>query len=434
MKKLFLPVLALILPMLIFAGVFQSKVNIPFKLQLASTAYRLAEHIGSYGYEDEWMPQFKVNPFYNSQFPMVPDSMLVAVYDPEYLQWIDYLAVQFTLNNAGFITEFDYMNQYEGFGMKGIAEYDNQNRITKFFLYSMFPDSREDWEPMQRIHIIYTGGTEFEVFGWDRPYDPEYEENPYFRSMFIYDDAGRIVEELSFSSADSLSWYHSYKNTYEYHPQDETNGAVFIDYISRNLALMNLMEDFEFPGKFLNVYYYYWEEGNWTPDYRTIYDYNPQILKSLETYAYYDAMNMEWIPDYRKFFVYDAMENMEYSISQYQWQDQWEDDWRDDYTWETYTSISDPLQSPAISLKLNAYPIPFSDIITIRTNAKLNEEIELGIYNTRGQLIRRFSASGGQDLTWDGRDSKGQRTSSGIYFIRANQGAASGTAKIVKIK
>ena len=81
---------------------------------------------------------------------------------------------------------------------------------------------------------------------------------------------------------------------------------------------------------------------------------------------------------------------------------------------------------PAFSL--TAYPNPFSVFTNIRADltamvANRTEPVttaRIVIYNLRGQIVRSLELDPGarqQVLTWDGRDSRNQRCSNGIYLL-----------------
>ena len=61
--------------------------------------------------------------------------------------------------------------------------------------------------------------------------------------------------------------------------------------------------------------------------------------------------------------------------------------------------------------------------------------VTLSVYNVRGQLVRTVFrgrlARGRHVLTWDGRDERGLRASSGAYFIRLETSARTATQKIL---
>ena len=68
------------------------------------------------------------------------------------------------------------------------------------------------------------------------------------------------------------------------------------------------------------------------------------------------------------------------------------------------------------------FPNPFQSATRIRLALPRPTDVELGVYNVQGRLVKtlhRGPASAGRHvITWDGRDDGGNRVSSGVYFYR----------------
>ncbi len=71
-------------------------------------------------------------------------------------------------------------------------------------------------------------------------------------------------------------------------------------------------------------------------------------------------------------------------------------------------------ESPA-SLELKVFPNPFTQRTTINLSSSAKENFQLRVYDITGQLIRALPAN---ETTWDGRNSKGEQTKSGIYIFK----------------
>jgi len=99
----------------------------------------------------------------------------------------------------------------------------------------------------------------------------------------------------------------------------------------------------------------------------------------------------------------------------------------------------EPVRS--LPLFLDASPVPFSDVTTIfvtrsrgrtsRADASGNSgspgsTVRVSVYDVAGRQVRvLFEGSlpaGGGRFTWDGRDRRGERVSSGVYFVQAVAG------------
>jgi len=84
-------------------------------------------------------------------------------------------------------------------------------------------------------------------------------------------------------------------------------------------------------------------------------------------------------------------------------------------------SPNNELQSILIYSLCN-YPNPFNPSTTISFSLPTDQEIELSIYNIKGQkiksLIKKEFSKGSHSIIWDGNDKYGKTSSSGIYYYR----------------
>lgn len=88
-----------------------------------------------------------------------------------------------------------------------------------------------------------------------------------------------------------------------------------------------------------------------------------------------------------------------------------------------YTSISNNYISLS-DFYMNCYPNPFNPSTIIEFSIQNNSEIELLIYNIKGQKIKILAknefSEGSHSIIWNGDDDSGNSVSSGIYFYRLN--------------
>jgi len=81
------------------------------------------------------------------------------------------------------------------------------------------------------------------------------------------------------------------------------------------------------------------------------------------------------------------------------------------------------------------YPNPFTEDAKIECRLKEASQVKLSIYNQRGQLVKQLVSEGKMAGThtanWDGRDAKGRKVSSGIYFVRLIAGKESSQKKLI---
>ncbi|MCK5051410.1 MAG: metallophosphoesterase [Candidatus Cloacimonetes bacterium] len=101
--------------------------------------------------------------------------------------------------------------------------------------------------------------------------------------------------------------------------------------------------------------------------------------------------------------------------------------------------VENPLQP--FNSQLTNYPNPFnpSTTISFRLNPKDAENTELSIYNLKGQKVRdllidQLSNSVIYQVIWEGKDNKGIRVTSGIYFIKLKNGDQESSKKIMLLK
>ncbi|MFO8144473.1 MAG: M14 family zinc carboxypeptidase [Candidatus Syntrophosphaera sp.] len=95
--------------------------------------------------------------------------------------------------------------------------------------------------------------------------------------------------------------------------------------------------------------------------------------------------------------------------------------------------------SPAIQAALYPnYPNPFNPETTIRFSLAKPTDIDITIYNARGQLVRKLIGesvpSGDHQVVWNGRDDGGNEVGSGIYLYRMQSGDYVKTRKMMLVK
>jgi len=84
-------------------------------------------------------------------------------------------------------------------------------------------------------------------------------------------------------------------------------------------------------------------------------------------------------------------------------------------------------------------PNPFNPSTTLYFGLKENAQVELSIYNLRGQkvitLVNKELNAGNHSVVWEGKDATGNYVSSGIYFSRLKIGNSwSKTQKMMLLK
>lgn len=92
---------------------------------------------------------------------------------------------------------------------------------------------------------------------------------------------------------------------------------------------------------------------------------------------------------------------------------------------------------PQATTMRSAYPNPFkaASTTTIEVAVKEGESGSLTIYNVLGQVVKTYSLNQGiHNLKWNGKDSKGNLCSSGIYFYKLSSPTMNQTKKMVIVK
>ncbi|RLC49771.1 MAG: hypothetical protein DRZ79_05425, partial [Candidatus Cloacimonadota bacterium] len=73
---------------------------------------------------------------------------------------------------------------------------------------------------------------------------------------------------------------------------------------------------------------------------------------------------------------------------------------------------------------ISNHPNPFNLATTVKFSIQNDSNIELSIYNIKGQKIKTLAqnefAKGNYSIVWDGDDEKGYSANSGIYFYKLN--------------
>lgn len=103
------------------------------------------------------------------------------------------------------------------------------------------------------------------------------------------------------------------------------------------------------------------------------------------------------------------------------------------------TQTDDP-QIPALSelIALSSSPNPFRESVSLQLSCKQPIHADISVYNLRGQKIRTLHQGdlpqGASLIPWDGKDSSGRETASGIYFVRVQSpGHKSHLRKLMKL-
>jgi len=102
------------------------------------------------------------------------------------------------------------------------------------------------------------------------------------------------------------------------------------------------------------------------------------------------------------------------------------------------TAVGDEGELPAVLSLDGNFPNPFNPMTTIRFSVPVAQQIQLAVFDLRGQrittLIDRQVAAGHHTVTWTGRDDHGRQVSSGTYFYRMVAPGKTLTSKMLLLK
>jgi hypothetical protein len=102
------------------------------------------------------------------------------------------------------------------------------------------------------------------------------------------------------------------------------------------------------------------------------------------------------------------------------------------------TSDADYHQLTPLKMNLTNYPNPFNPETTIHFELPASQEVELAIYNIKGQIVRTLLndhlTAGSHHIVWNGRDDRGNSLSSGIYFYSLKSAQKTKTNKMLLLK
>lgn len=95
-------------------------------------------------------------------------------------------------------------------------------------------------------------------------------------------------------------------------------------------------------------------------------------------------------------------------------------------------------QNTAAKFNLTNYPNPFNPNTTITYNLKQAGNVELKVYNVRGQAVRTLvntnQTAGSYSIEFNGHDEQGNLLGSGVYMYRLKSGGSVSTGKMLMMK
>ena len=96
------------------------------------------------------------------------------------------------------------------------------------------------------------------------------------------------------------------------------------------------------------------------------------------------------------------------------------------------------LQTASRSQITGIYPNPFNPTTTLYYELAANENVNLKIYNVKGQLVKSVEegtmTAGIHNITWNGDDNSGKNCSSGVYFFKLSTGSTTEMTRVLMLK
>ena len=98
----------------------------------------------------------------------------------------------------------------------------------------------------------------------------------------------------------------------------------------------------------------------------------------------------------------------------------------------------DEIPAVARTKLLNPAPNPFNPQTTLRFQLREASDVDLGIFNVRGERVTTVAAgvfsAGEHSVTWSGEDYSGRRLASGVYFVKFVAGSFEQTRRVCMLK
>lgn len=92
---------------------------------------------------------------------------------------------------------------------------------------------------------------------------------------------------------------------------------------------------------------------------------------------------------------------------------------------------------PSVQISLCAYPNPFIESLNLTVSGMKENEIQLSIYNIRGQLVDKqiihSTSEGKHTFTWDCKNKQNNAVAAGIYIIKVQNKSETAVTRVVKL-
>lgn len=428
----------ILLPVLLAGTIFRSPLSqkvTPFNgIKHTDRTWRLNEVMDEQHDGMNWNEGGTTFYIYSQEHPTRLDTLKYCYWNPDTQVWEPALIRNITWDNTNeYVTQMNQFLVFMGIEipfMRGSYSYDNQNRLTSF-VYEYYDGEQEVWMTGFRFLLVYNTNTDYTVYQYEAPGE---EPEMWRRQNFVWDAQGRIIQEMGYTSPDSLNWGLSSNAYYTYHPHDTTTGDIFVSNVAHYVPLQDIYDNtnaVDFFGMVSEEIYEWWNGVGWEQE-RTLYTYNDDDILTLKLEQY--SLSENWVNSYRTEYTYDTNNNL-YQKTEMYWQDpNWMPENRLTCSWGQVNAADDNTVPPLAGLAVQTSPNPFGSEVRITVRDKFTQPANLSVYNTRGQLVRKLDTTTNTTITWDGKDDKNRAVSDGIYFIRATVNGRTGTIRTLKLK
>lgn len=307
---------------------------------------------------------------------------------------------------------------------KYLYTYDEAHHLTGVYNYQY---ANSIWTAYKRFHLNYEDGFLTSTVEWKNNFG----NNSYTRYDYTYGTDNKLSDKTMLICTDSTNWVTTQRELYTYHANDYTTNSGFLNYFTHTFPITYPLQNSNIPGYSsygmpLQIQSDYYIGGNWMTMGRNTYSYNANFRPT----EYLEEVNSNgWMNVKRWTMTYDANNNPEYQTYQDWNGSTWDNNYRIAYFWNQFTANADETIPAVTDLNLNAYPSPFSSTFNANIASKLTQPVTYQLFNTKGQCLLTQTAGANYASTIEAA-----HLTNGIYFLKATQGNAEQTRKIIKIK
>ncbi len=358
--------------------------------------------------------------------------------------WVPYQTYDFhpsvTLLNEGRIVNFNITSTLGWFPNSIVEVYDSMNHLV--MVHRDYVHDNIHTGIRKTLSYLPDGNidnTSSFIYGWDT------EPDQYLKTVPNYDNQGRRLYEIQYTSPDSITWTPVTKTIFTYTGETYPEGLVFHTYHplfcfssfnNWGSVFYNDVPGLQTPYVIDSLVVQHYSDGQWADSLYTDYQVNHSTGNGygFQTREINLTIPLPIDAQYKRMNFY-FHENGYYNGESYSIDDGLAPPWDQSisYAWEEITPNHEQIAIPQSEIRIACYPNPFQINLNIVLSSKGNQPTEISIYNIRGQLVRSWHQVKGKELTWDGFDKNKKHSPTGIYFIKAQQGKSETVRKFVKM-